>query len=50
LELLPYFFAQQTGTTGGEVRHTEIRPNAIQAAGAEQNAAGAEKAESEDND
>jgi len=44
------FFAQQTGTTGGEVRHTEIRPNAIQAAGAEQNAAGAEKAESEDND
>lgn len=21
------FFAQQTGTTGGEIRHTEIRPN-----------------------
>jgi len=44
------FFAQQTGTTGGEVRHTEIRPNAVQAVGAEQNAAGGEKSESEDND
>lgn len=42
------FFAQQTGTTGGEVRHTEIRPNAVQAVGAEQNAT--EKSESEDKD
>jgi uncharacterized membrane protein len=33
------FFAQQTGTTGGEIRHTEIRTNATQATGAEQNAA-----------
>lgn len=31
------FLGQQTGTTGGEIRHTEIRPNAIQASGAEQN-------------
>jgi uncharacterized membrane protein len=23
------FFAQQTGTTGGEIRHTEIRANAV---------------------
>lgn len=23
------FFAQQTGTTGGEIRHTEIRTNAV---------------------
>lgn len=43
------FLAQQTGTTGGEIRHTEIRPNAIQAAGVEQNVAG-EKGESEDKD
>jgi uncharacterized membrane protein len=27
------FLAQQTGTTGGEVRHTEIRANATTAAG-----------------
>ena len=32
------FFAQQTGTTGGEIRHTEIRTNATQSSGAEQNA------------
>jgi uncharacterized membrane protein len=44
------FFAQQTGTTGGEVRHTEIRPNAIQAAGTEQNPAAGEQGESEDQD
>lgn len=27
------FFAQQTGTTGGEIRHTEIRANTIQTSG-----------------
>lgn len=37
------FFAQQTGTTGGEIRHTEIRANAIPTA------AGDEKVE-EDKD
>lgn len=41
------FFAQQTGTTGGEIRHTEIRANATQTSGAEQNAAGEQ---GEDND
>jgi uncharacterized membrane protein len=30
------FLAQQTGTTGGEIRHTEIRANAIPTAGTEQ--------------
>jgi uncharacterized membrane protein len=29
------FLAKETGTSGGEIRHTEIRPNAIQAAGEE---------------
>lgn len=43
------FLAQQTGTTGGEVRHTEIRTNAVQAAaGAEQNAAGEQGNEDDD--
>jgi uncharacterized membrane protein len=41
------FFAQQTGTTGGEIRHTEIRANAVQTPSAEQNAAGEQ---GEDND
>jgi uncharacterized membrane protein len=41
------FFAQQTGTTGGEIRHTEIRANATPTAGAEQNPAAEQ---GEDND
>jgi uncharacterized membrane protein len=28
IALIGVFFAQQTGTSGGEIRHTEIRPNA----------------------
>ncbi len=44
------FFAQQTGTTGGEIRHTEIRANAVQAVGTDQNAAAGEKGESENKD
>ena len=44
------FFAQQTGTTGGEIRHTEIRANAVPTVGAEQNATSGEQGESEDND
>ncbi len=44
------FLAQQTGTTGGEVRHTEIRPNAVQAAETEQNVFGGKQEESEDKD
>jgi uncharacterized membrane protein len=43
------FLAQQTGTTGGEIRHTEIRPNAVQFFGAGQNAASnKEKVEDKD--
>lgn len=48
--IIGVFFAQQTGTTGGEVRHTEIRANAAQAIGTDQNAAGGEQRESEDKD
>jgi len=42
------YFAQQTGTTGGEVRHTEIRANAVQAGGVEQNRISGEQAEDND--
>ena len=48
--IIGVFFAQQTGTTGGEVRHTEIRANAVQASGTEQNSAAGEQSESEDKD
>ncbi|MBF2709214.1 hypothetical protein [Flavobacterium soyangense] len=41
--IVAVFFAQQTGTTGGEVRHTEIRPNAVHAIGEKQ-----EKSEDKD--
>ena len=44
------FLAQQTGTTGGEIRHTEIRTNAVSTVGAEQNASSGEQEKSEDND
>jgi uncharacterized membrane protein len=44
------FLAQQTGTTGGEIRHTEIRANAIPTTGGDHNAASGEEGESEDKD
>ncbi len=44
------FFAKETGTTGGEVRHTEIRANAVPGAAAEQNAITGDKGENEDKD
>ena len=44
------FFAQQTGTTGGEIRHTEIRVNAVQTSDTEKNAAADKQAEAEVND
>ncbi|TRX24219.1 hypothetical protein FNW25_12315 [Flavobacterium franklandianum] len=44
------FLAQQTGTTGGEIRHTEIRANATPVTGPEQNTAAGEQGESEVND
>ncbi len=44
------FIAQQTGTTGGEIRHTEIRENAVSASGLKQNSATGEKGERADKD
>ncbi len=45
------FFAQQTGTTGGEIRHTEIRATAVpETGGVEQNATSGEQVENEDKD
>ena len=44
------FFAKETGTTGGEVRHTEIRADAVPGAAAEQNTTTGEKGENEDKD
>ena len=43
------FFAQQTGTTGGEVRHTEIRANSVSTVGeGEKNTTSGEKGETEE--
>ena len=50
IAVIAVFFAQQTGTTGGEIRHTEIRANAVPTAGTEQNATAGEQGESEDHD
>ena len=44
------FLAKETGTTGGEVRHTEIRPNSVQVSGNEEITVGGEQEESEDKD
>jgi uncharacterized membrane protein len=45
--LISVFFAQQVGTSGGEIRHTEIRPNATAIGGAESNATSDEQGEIE---
>jgi uncharacterized membrane protein len=50
IAIVGVFLAQQTGTTGGEIRHTEIRANSVPIAGGEQNAKSGEQGESEDND
>jgi len=50
IAIVGVFFAQQTGTTGGEIRHTEIRANVVPAGGIEKNAASGEQSESEDKD
>ena len=44
------FLAQQTGTTGGEIRHTEIRSDVFQTAGEEKNSTGGKQEGSEDKD
>ncbi len=46
IALVAVFLAQQVGTSGGEIRHTEIRPNAI--TGAEQNATTGETREKDE--
>lgn len=43
-------FASFVGTSGGEIRHTEIRENTTQTSGAEQNTAATEQGETEDKD
>lgn len=48
--VIAVFFAQQAGTTGGEIRHTEIRENSVSTVGAEQNTTTGAKGESEDHD
>ena len=50
LGIVGLYVAIQTGTTGGEIRHTEIRANAVPVSDAEQNAAAGEKGEAEDKD
>ena len=39
VSIVGVFIAQKVGTSGGEVRHTEIRSNALQTVGATQNTA-----------
>lgn len=49
LALVAVFFAKQVGTSGGEIRHTEIRANAT-TVGEVQNASGSEQGEKEGDD
>ena len=49
LALVAVFFAKQVGTSGGEIRHTEIRSNAT-AVGEVQSPSGAEQGEKEGDD
>ena len=49
LALVAVFFAKQVGTSGGEIRHTEIRDNAT-AVGEVQSPSGAEQGEKEGDD
>jgi uncharacterized membrane protein len=48
LALVAGVLTKSVGTTGGEIRHTEIRANYIPTAGAEQNAAGEQGEKDED--
>ena len=48
LALVAGVLTKSVGTTGGEIRHTEIRANYIPAAGAEQNTAGEQGEKDED--
>jgi hypothetical protein len=46
--IIAVIFAQQVGTSGGEIRHTEIRENATAVGGEAQNATSNEKSEMEE--
>jgi hypothetical protein len=48
--IISVVFAQQVGTTGGEIRHTEIRADATSFGGSEQNATSGEQKEMEGED
>ena len=48
LALVAGVLTKSVGTTGGEIRHTEIRANFVPTAGAEQNAAGEQGEKDED--
>ena len=50
IAIVAVIFASFVGTSGGEIRHTEIRANATTTVGAEQNAAAGEQGEAEDKD
>ncbi len=47
IAIVAVFLAYTTGTTGGEIRHTEIRANAVQTIGTEKHATESEQAETE---
>jgi len=50
IAIVAVVFASFVGTSGGEIRHTEIRDNTTQTVGTEKNATGNEQGEVEDKD
>lgn len=50
IAIVAVVFASLVGTSGGEIRHTEIRANATSTVGTEKNAVGNEQGEAEDKD
>ncbi len=50
IAILGIFIAQKVGTSGGEVRHTEIRSDAVQTVVSEKNTAVGEQKKDEDKD
>lgn len=48
IAIVAVIFASFVGTSGGEIRHTEIRTNTVETSGADQNAAGGHQEEDKD--
>ncbi len=48
IAIVSVIFGSFVGNSGGEIRHTEIRTNAVQTVGAEKNATESEQGETED--